>query len=750
MKQNILLLQLWKKRPIVACSVLALFLLAVLAVRCAMPCREYSYEGEALFEAGERKSSAVYSGIVLDPGVYLLKLRYAVETEEDASCGLRDGTVMTGGLLSNGEALYSGLDETGFTFWLLEPTENLEVVVDNGGEGRLETGGLVIRETRQLWTMLISVCFFFWLLACASLSFWYYDKAYHISREKKQAIFWVAAVGFIASLFQLCGYHIAGADLTYHLQRVEGVRDGLLGGQFPVRIEPRWVFGHGYADAIFYCNALLYFPAIMRLLGFTVCTSYNAYCILLNLMTAWVSYYCFSRMLGRSAVGLVCSGLYTLSIFRIYKLVCTGAVGEGTAFLFLPLVLYGLCRIFTENPQDRRYKTAWIPLMLGYAGLIQSHILTCEITAFVTLVYCLFHIRRVFVRNTFLALCKGVLGAALVSLWFLVPFLDYYLTQDMHLQHVYARTIQDRGLYPAQLAFHYWTVGSNASMAEAGMQYSHPVGIGFVLTAGLGLFFAVWFSGRFRKEEAKLKYAKATFLAGILLLFMSLKCFPWDRIQSMGSVAEALVSSLQFPNRFLGWATVCAVFVFGYCMKCFEGRALYAGLAACAALSVATSSMYLTDYVNRDQGYFEIYDYAGMGFGYISGAEYLIQGTDQDKLTFSRPEAGEGVAIKNYEKNYLHTVFDCVNSSGKDSFVELPVLLYKGYRAIDAASGQALAISPGSNQNICVQIPAGYSGRVDLDFVSPFYWRLAEAASLSAIVLIAAIVWKYRRMPCRG
>ena len=80
-------------------------------------------------------------------------------------------------------------------------------------------------------------------------------------------------ISLVASIPYLCEYNITGADLTYHLQRIEGVKDGILGGQFPVRLEPRWVYDHGYANAIFYCNTFLYFPALLRLLGFTVSAS---------------------------------------------------------------------------------------------------------------------------------------------------------------------------------------------------------------------------------------------------------------------------------------------------------------------------------------------------------------------------------------------------------------------------------------------------------------------------------------------
>lgn len=753
MRQRIHSLKLWTKKPIILFSGAVLILLLFLIVRIAMPCREYEYNGSHFFETGVPVTDAViYAGLNLNPGVWRISLEYETDTDLGAMCTVADGTVFTGGLLTNGEPFYSGLGKTHYAMWLYEKTEELQITVNYNGQGYLSTGKLTITETNQLWTMLMTVVLFLWVIGISIMTFYYYDKTYSVAKEKKHVFFCLAAISLIASTPYLCGYNITGADLTYHLRRIEGVKDGLLGGQFPVRIEPRWLYDHGYANAIFYCNTFLYFPAILRLLGFTISASYNAYCILLTIATVWISYSCFSKMMKDHNIGIICSALYTFSIFRIYKLIITTATGEGTAFAFLPLVLYGLYRVFSENPKEKAYQTAWIPIMFGMAGLIQSHVLTCEITVLVVIVYCLTYIRKVFSRNTFWVLVKGAVLSLLVSLWFLVPFVDYYLTQDVHIKHVSARTIQSSGLYLAQLAFHFWTNGANLTSAGYGMQHSHAIGIGLVLVIAIIVFLILWFSGKFHKnDDSLLSFVKATALLGVLLLFMSTNSFPWDRIQSLHPAVAALVSSLQFPNRFLGWGTACLVTVFGYCLLHFgrENMRAYWVMLAVAVIGVTTSGMYLLDFVNKNQEYYELYSEEGMGFGYISGAEYLIQGTDESLLTFSGPQAGDGVEINDFGQNYLKLILSCTNQSDSDSFVELPLLLYKGYQAIDMETKQSLQVFAGDNNEVSVRIPAGFDGTLQVNFISPIYWRIAEIISLGTLIALILTGWKHRReKPC--
>lgn len=742
-------LKLWKKRPVIFFTTFFFLLLFLLIIKVANPCQEYHFEGECRFDQSvSTQNTVIYEGIRLSPGVYQVLMNYETDTDMVALCNVADGTVFTGGLLSNGEHLYSGLEKTGFTMWLYEGTEELQVVVFYSGEGSLITRDLTIVETRGLWTMLLTIVLFLGIVGYMLMIFVYYDRTYTVSQEKKHVFFWIAVISLIASVPYLCGYTIAGADLTYHMQRIEGVKDGLLGGQFPVRLEPRWVYDHGYADAIFYCNSLLYFPALLRLLGFTVTASYNLYCIVLNIATAWIACYCFSKIFGKYNIGIVCSALYTLSIYRQFKLLIQSNIGEGSAIAFLPLVFFGLYRIFTENPNDKKYKTAWLPLMIGFAGLMQTHVLTCEITALVTVLFCLFQIRKVFCRSTLWELVKGALMSVFVSLWFLVPFLDYYLTQAVHIKYVSARTIQDRGLYLTQLVRHFWSTETVVNMEESGIQYASPVGVGIVLFAVLVLFMILWFSGRFRKDNSrKFSFVKVTALLGVLMLFMSMNIFPWNRIQFLNSVSAALVSSLQFPYRSLGWGMVCLVTVLGYCLWHFEKQEvrLYYVITIIALIGVTTSDMYLLDYINRDQGYLELYNAEGMGFGYISGAEYLIQGTDESKLTFAGAVAGKGVEFNDYEKNYLQVTFDCVNHTSEESYVDLPLLLYKGYQAVDITTGQLLAVTADDNQNVRVLIPAYYEGSVRVRFVSPVYWRIGELISLLTVVMLALMGWRSQR-----
>ncbi|MBE5865819.1 MAG: hypothetical protein E7292_06320 [Lachnospiraceae bacterium] len=741
-------MKLWKKKYIWIYMAVVLLLLAGCLVLCLQSRESMSYQGMHTFEHGQATDVVVYENISLNPGVYRIGLQYDTDKDYAGLCNVLLKTDNPRALFTNGEHLYAGLGSTGYQLWLFEATDDLQILVSYGGEGSLSTKDLVIANTGQLWTMIAMLVMCLALAGMVFVVYIEYDKCYKVSRRTKEVIVFLALITVVASWAQFRNSLLSGADLTYHLQRIEGVKDALSTGQFPVRIEPKWLYNHGYADAIFYCNTFLYLPAFFRLAGFTVTISYNIFCIALNLATAWIAWYVFDRIFRDYRIGLMCSALYTLSFIRIYKLVIVGAVGEGSAITFLPLIFYGLYRIFAEDVKSETYKTAWLPVAFGYAGVIQCHVLTCEITAFLTILVCLVCIRKVLKRQVFMALAKGALGAAGLSLWYLVPFLDYYLTQNMHIRHVAGRTIQERGLYPAQLLLNSWSDNIQIWLVEKGLEHVEAGCVGTLFLVAVAVFVVLWMCGCLRNLQKSLQTTgKLSVVLACVLMLMSLRVFPWDRIQASHGVAASLVSSLQFPNRFLGWATVFLCMVFGVCIYTFcnyRRNIAYIIGTGVTVLSVVTGSVYLLHHTLQSQDSFMLHNEESMGCGYISGAEYLVEGTNQSLLTFAGPVPGDGVSVDNYVKNGLKASLYCINEGVAESYVELPILLYKGYRAYGVNNSE-LTIQDGSNHLVRVIVPGSYEGEISVQFESPWYWRVAELITVIALVAVVADVLRTRK-----
>lgn len=747
--------------------------------------------------------------IELPYGIYRVQVSYSCDSDmqyfsniESAEDG--DSTQSSKSVLSSGEHLNAGLPQTSYDLWITSPKAS--VVVDIfAGEGNMIPGEVRLLQTSRDLYRLAFLVFVLSIGLNLCISFFRFrKKSFETGKEaefREKAGILLGLLGTILlSCIPLFTDHIyGGSDITYHLLRIGNLKDGFLSGQFPVRIDPAWLFGNGYASSVCYGDVFLYFPAFLRLIGFTLQGSLQWFLAVLNIATCLLSYYSFRKIFNSERIGLFCSALYTLSIYRLYKMYSWSALGEVQALTFLPLILYGFWLLYTVDIYSREYKKVWIPLMLGMSGIVECHVLTCEMTVGFMAIACLILWKKTFRGQTILAFLKAIAGVILLNAWFLIPFLDYMLTQDMVIHHVSARTMQDKGLYPAQLFFAFFHRGNSRDLVENGLRNVEAMGVGITLITGLFLFVWLWFfkgkeaecvqegsikntgkskdtekvrtardvkdiwksekAGKAKKEEdvwknkglgnarsmrrnaELIKAGKLASVLGVLAMAMSLSAFPWTQIQFLNSLTMALVSSIQYPNRFLMIATLFLTFVCGVAILWLSQEKEEAGISQMGkfvtggllALLLITSLFYMNQ-ISLEAGSLVLYDEKGMGTGYLSGAEYLPYGTQESLLTYHAPYAGEGVTIKDYEKKHLDISFTAQNVAAEESYADVALLNYKGYQATVVQSGERLPITPGDNNCVRVLLPAGFEGKVSICFVEPWYWRVAEVVSMFSIL----------------
>lgn len=95
-------------------------------------------------------------------------------------------------------------------------------------------------------------------------------------RQKKiLTTFVLTVITVISSIPLLSRTLLWGADLEFHLFRIEGIAQGLRDGQFPVLMQTVQVGGYGYPVSVMYGDALLYIPALLHLMGLSTAMAYS-------------------------------------------------------------------------------------------------------------------------------------------------------------------------------------------------------------------------------------------------------------------------------------------------------------------------------------------------------------------------------------------------------------------------------------------------------------------------------------------
>lgn len=726
-----------KKRWIV-CGVLSLLLLACALLPFLHKNQSWQAEEDAVWSEEQAGEKLLEQNWTLSRGIY----RVTVDYQTDKTLHYISGrSAEHPERIGCDEILLERKkDAESFLVWISGKTEDFQVYARYEGYGEFAISRVQIEElTMGKVHDLVLALFGSGLLFALT---WFCGNMAQLWREDREQ-FWVnLALGSTILLISIPIFRpnlIEGHDSGFHFMRIEGLWRALTAGKFPVRIQPFWLNDYGYPVSVFYGDILLYLPSLLRPLGFSVQAVYEIFEFAVNGAAVLATYYCLHQMTRDRRIAAFGSALYAGSLYRFANVYVRNAVGEYCAMIFLPVVVYGFWCILSGEKDEKK---KWLPLLVGFSGLIQTHVISCEFAGLFSVALCLIFIRRVFQKERFLALVKAAVGTVLVNLWFLVPFADYMLRE-----HVAANTVQQKDSFLectisfGQLfaPFVRWNASPNAIPARLGLGLL----LGALLLAAVLLRSVIGH----RKERCFRLAGFAGVCMGfaVAALLMTTSLVPWVELKQ---TALFMLTMIQYPWRLMGFATVflicgiCSAIL--YLRQSMGKRAALIGMAVVTAGTVLstgyTMATFLQDkesvccYEERDATY------------YVSGGEYLPSDVElSDEAFQSREPKGEGIQISAWEKGCLEMQVTCENAEENENLLNMPLLLYRGYVAYDTETGEQFAMMRTDSGMTAVVLPAGYAGTVEMRFREPWYWRVSELVSLLALAGIIGGAWKRKR-----
>ncbi|KAA8827333.1 hypothetical protein [Bifidobacterium tissieri] len=546
-----------------------------------------------------------------------------------------------------------------------------------------------------------------------------------------------------------------GHDLFFHLYRIQGIADALRDGQFPIRMQTSQLNGYGYPVSILYGDIFLYPAAVLHLMGVSVNTSYKLFVLSINLLTVLTTYVIARRIFGSRVIGILAGALWTLAPYRLEDVYLRASVGEYTALLFVPILLYGMYEIFFGE----KGRFSWLWVAIGCSGIILSHavsVFLVAVPASILLVAGLIRHHSLMVWKNLLL--SGVTAIGL-SLWFLIPFIDYYRNVDMKVSALDAAgkmvSAAANAVQPAQM-FMLFMPMEGMSSGDANSVHEMPFALGWSLLAGLVLFtVAALLSDSSRPAIRRVILIGAMVgIVALVTMFMATTLFHWSVTRfAWWNKAVSTLATIQFPWRFLGVISVLLVFL--VCAGVFliqsEGllrRAAVPVVTVLLVLSACESGVAMTTWMTNAEssGPFSVAEKnAASNYGVMNG-EYLPASTDTGRLFAGESQLAKthGATITNYEKRGTTVAFD-IEQSSDGSRVELPLLMYPHYVVESDANDGQLELTLGDNGRMSLLINESFSGHVTVRFVEPLSWRIAEAVSCITIVTLV-VVWAVARV----
>jgi hypothetical protein len=619
--------------------------------------------------------------------------------------------------------------------------QGLQLMVNFYGVGELRVDKILIRELTAWRLMRLLGWLVLFLLVDAVYIYFFVSRK---ASNKTAAAILLFAV-FFASLPLMTDSLFWGHDLDFHLNRIIALANGLEAGHLFVPIQTEVLNGYGYASPLFYSQLFLYLPAILYNLAVPAQVCYQIYAILVNIATCLIAYYSFKGLVRDNKIAAAGALIYLLSAYRITNLYVRAAVGEYTAMAFYPLIVYGFVRVYTTEETKLGIRD-YLPIVLGLSGLIESHVLSCELAAMFIAVVCLVNYRKTFVPKRFITLAKAAVLTLCVNMAFILPFIQS-MQMDIRVNDDPVNQIQVQGTYLQQV-FSAFQVSFGDS--RIGMNSEMSLSLGISLVMGLVIFAACCsMQNEWRtRKSSTVKVGVLCTVFTVVCIVLSLRIFPWDSIENFSKLLAKVLCIVQFPWRYLSMATVFAavVTVIGlYVVKEIKSARTMQFLGGVLCLTaVFTNSLYMAGFTDGI-GIERVYGDADVEKA-VSSGEYILSDTIEGNLRWRRVNADpKFVTVSGYAYQGGVTTFDCVNIADTEMAVEIPLMNYDNYYACDMVTGESIGIMNGTDNRVSLAIPAGFDSSIKVVYRFPLLWKLSYAVSFITVLLTVAAVVLDRR-----
>ena len=688
------------------------------------------FRDSSFFVDDTAKNSGVRTNFFWGPftnmkaGSYTAFIEYSAETDQECyadAYGQSPLMVSSPGILSR------HLRSVSYQFEVTEDIDKFDLRIPYNGSGEFSIHSIsVVANNNRIKRTAAEILAFMVLADCLFI-------CYYQPEERKKTILMLTGIIAAVSLPLAIPGIPHGHDLEFHCLRTEALVQAIRAGQFPVRFSTFPLWGLGYPLSIYYNDIFLYFPALLRMLGFGVTSAYKIYLFSVNVLTVLLSYFCFRKFSKDRETAMLLTLLYASSAYRLVNLYVRAAAGEYTAQAFLPLLGLVFYRIYTRQTDSRREMAENILMLAGaLSGFIASHIPIVIMSLFIMVLVCLSLFRKTFRKQTLLTFAAAAVLTILLNLYYIVPFVDYYFHVPTNISDLVenARSIiQQRGAYPAQLFTFFRNVsGDSGDSAAERLMLTPGLPLMLLYLMGLVRFFM---RGKLSGSGCFL------LLSASLTLWLSTNLFPWNRFTFHVPFWRYL-AQIEFPWRFLTIAVLFLTMSAGEMFRETDLRKYYRVLAAAAVLMSVFFAGRLFDQSSIIDN---IYDTSGVKHSLYT-EDYFIKGSSPAKID-TEIHSDNMADVRILSRNAAELRLYCAAGDGKGPhLVTVPLYNYRGFRVLDD-SGNALEIRNGIQNRISFELPDRFEGDLSIAFQTPFSWTAALIVSVITAAGIFFFVFRW-------
>lgn len=553
----------------------------------------------------------------------------------------------------------------------------------------------------------------------------------------------ITVIGILVSIPFLWMQIYLSDDGKFHLLRLIGLDNSMEYGTFPFLVFPFFCNDWGYSMMTFYPPLVTYIPYILGLISGAFSTGLKLFGCFTTIFSGIFMYNFINEVTKKKGIALFSAILYMIFPYRFECLFNRYAIGEFTAFVFIPIVFQGLYNLLHGDKKRHFY------IAIGATGLLLTHTISTLYTAFFCLIYVLFNAKLFFNKEVIKKCVINVVFILLMSAMFLIPMLEFkfsaeYSILQPEIMKTNAESVSAKTIKPIQFL---------KDIEEDGVSF--VVGIPFITM----LFLGILAYNQIEKDHKKLYL---TFIIlGTISTIMCTYIFPWKFMPDF-------MCTLQYPWRLLGFACffftpVCAMNIY-YLIKSIDKRwprniIFVLAIIITTSFTIMELKQYPVDDTSQDARY-EEEKIENPQINYFSiNRDNMPKKALRHQFNYLKTREDNtaivsgNVNIVNENKEALHMEIE-IEDAEKDTQLELPFLYYPGY-TITLENGEnvvKLEYYESEYGFMQISLPEDIEkGKITVDYTATILEKTAYAISgISIIVFIVYVIWFRKKCGQKG
>lgn len=548
----------------------------------------------------------------------------------------------------------------------------------------------------------------------------------------------IIIIGLLVSIPLLKMQISSSDDGRFHLLRLIGLDYALEFSSFPFLVFPFFCNDWGYSMTVFYPQVVTYIPYILSFITNNFANALKLFAMITTILSGIFMYNFVNEITKKKIIALFSAIVYITFPYRFEDIYNRYAIGEFTAFVFIPIVFQGLYNLLNGDKKRHYY------IAIGATGLILTHTISTLYTALFCVIYIFCNIRKLNNKDIIIKCLINTIFIILMSLMFIIPMLEFkfqaeYTVLDPSIMRTNSESVAKNAISPMQFL----------KDIEEENGVSFVLGIPFLTTLLIGILIYKDIDEKYKKVY------NIGLILGIISLFMCTKYFPWKYMPQV-------LCSLQYSWRLLGFAIIflapiCATNLY-YLLKSITKKWIrnLVLLLIIILFSICTYKeliAYEDGYIRKDTEYEKgkinnpLVHYFSINRDYLPTKSLLEQSGYLKIRTDETYILSGNAKIINEEKQALHLEVELQDVEEKTE-LELPYLFYPGYVVKLQTDSEEYELEYEESQYgfIQVVIPEEINeGKIIVDYTATVLDKASYILSGISFVLFIGYVIYFRR-----